>query len=70
MSQEELMRFFDQQKGRYFSVRQLQIIFADKIKRAVLFRDVKKIIRREDYIARLKMDADKGKLIAYYGAKR
>ena len=49
MSQYEIMLFLDKNKGKFYSIKELSIVFKGKMTYYAVSRAVKKIVKREEY---------------------
>ena len=67
MSQAEIMKFLDDNTGKYFTARQVQKHFKGKLNISSVYKALKKIIRRAEYISYLKIKD--GQLKSIYGKK-
>lgn len=66
MSQIGLMEYFDANEGKYFQAKELEIIF--NLNKSTIQRQLKKILKREEYIAIIKK-REGVKYTLYYGAR-
>jgi len=62
----EIMKYLDTKEGEYFSVNDLMKVFT--INRSTISRQIKKILKREEYIAIIKK-RDGVQCTLYYGVK-
>jgi len=71
VGQADLMRFFDENLGKYYNVRELCVLFEGVMNRTTIAREVTKILKRDGYEAKIiKMDSASKRLTMHYGAKK
>ena len=73
MSQVAIMNFLDENPGKYYSIKELHNIFKKTTNYNNICRNMKKVLRREEYIAiiRIRLTKEAGvKYVRCYGVKK
>ena len=70
MTQIDIMEFFDENPGKYYTISELTGIMLGKMGKVSVARCVKKVIRRKEYVCIMMYGVSGGRLTTYYGKNK